>query len=72
MLAEYRIMHNEGYWELYDGTKIDNGSFFPLLSHENKERLIKKSISFIGNPFKLDIYDKFGKWQETITGKNVD
>lgn len=65
-MKTYSIIYSDGYWELCDGTMIDNGSPFPLLSHKDKDILFAKVMFEIQGKCLLDIYDQYGKLEKQI------
>jgi hypothetical protein len=73
-MKKYSIIYSDGYWELHDGTMIGNGDPFPLLTHIDKAEIslyFKTAIIKPNEEFKLDIYDRYGRLENSIYVENV-
>lgn len=60
------MLYSDGYWEVHDGTMIDNGTGFPLLAHKIKEALFRKILTEMQPGDILDVYDRRGNIETTM------
>lgn len=68
-MKKYNIIYSNGYWELHDGTMIDNGTPFPLLSHIDKAEVslyFRTAIVKTNEKFVLNTYDRYGRLEDVI------
>lgn len=66
-MLKYDIIYSDGYWQLHDGTKIDNGNLFPLLVHEDRNMLIAKTVTIImDRKCILHIHGRYGAVETMI------